>query len=50
VTPRDINRLEHAARTAFGFDERTYSRSKDRLTWAVSAALLVLLIMLVRRG
>jgi len=47
---KDGDQLEHAARTAFGFDERTYRRSKDCATWAVSAALLLLLVLLIVKG
>lgn len=49
MTPRQINRLEHAARTAFGYDERKPSViAKTVITLSVAAALLVLLVWLVR--
>lgn len=52
MTPREISQIEHAARTAFGYDERSYrplAVTQAALTYAVAAALLVLLVWLVRR-
>lgn len=50
MKPRAIARLENAARTAFGFDERDFRSWGDRALLGLSAALVILLIYLIVRG